>query len=106
MAMAEREQVHRHKREDRDQSISLWTRSLFAVMALAILGVALAMVLKGQSIIGLGTLAAELVAFGGIYIWGYRQDSGAPAKAERAADAPVARPAPAPQRALERPPEP
>jgi len=68
--MAEREQAHRHRRQDRDQRLALITRGIFSVLALAVLGVSFDLVRVGQGLAGLGALVTTLATFAGIYLWG------------------------------------
>ncbi|HEY8767918.1 MAG TPA: DUF2335 domain-containing protein [Dehalococcoidia bacterium] len=63
LAMVELEQQHRHRHDNRELWLSLFSRVTVVLMALMVLSIALVMALLGQSLLGLGTLLAALATF-------------------------------------------
>jgi uncharacterized membrane protein len=103
--MAEREQRHRHRYENSNQWISVLTRLLFFLLALAILGVAAYLIHEGQGISGLVGLVTALTVFAGVYVWGHDASGGAPTTPTvRSVDGPEQLELPAPADQLNLPP--
>ena len=73
VAMAEREQAHRHSQDVSQVRLAYFTRSLFVLLALVVLAVAILLVIKGQTLAGLVALVGSLGSFALIFIWGGRQ---------------------------------
>jgi uncharacterized membrane protein len=68
--MAEREQAHRHRKDIGQLILSFTTRAFFLILALAVLGVAVVLILRGQTLGGLVALVSALGSFALIFIWG------------------------------------
>ena len=76
LAMAEREQTHRHERETRDQRHSLISRVGVLGLGFAMLAVAFYMVTVGQNLYGLVALVGAMGTFASIYLWGTPRGGG------------------------------